>query len=231
MLLKGWFLTKNKKMKATKFYNLKSIIGNDKDFHRKTGTFCKSGVYFWGFTLRDDGNLPESKDELLVYYIGKSERNISERIMQEVTQLIFGGFGTIINHDWLMKNPHKARIFDKQESDKIGALDSDVLHKSYGLHVLYDFFGNKKIQPTLDWMRERLIFAWIDTDDIINIPLLENELHHIVRTNCFGIGKIKTLSPKKDVSNSIQTPLFNQVDWANNVILRDWLIEVNRNIP
>lgn len=218
-------------MKATQFYSLKGIKGNATDFHRKTGTFCKSGVYFWGFSLQENGDLPTNKNEFLAYYIGKSERNISERIMQEVTQLVFGGFGTIINHDWLIKNPFKARIFDKQESDKKGTLDTDVLYKSYGLHVLYDFFNNPKIKPTLDWMQERLVFAWIDTDDIINIPILENELHHIVRTNCFGIGKIKTLLPKKDVSNPLHVPIFNLVDWSRNVVLKEWLIEVNKNIP
>lgn len=171
--------------------------------------------------------MPTKSNELIIYYIGKSQRNVAERIMQEVTQLLFGGFGTIIEHTWLAANPYQARIFNKQESIP---LDKEVLYKSEGLHVLYDFLGNAKLQPTLDWMRERLIFAWIDTDDIINIPSLESEFHHIVRTNCFGIGKIKTLQPKKDVSNHIQTPLFNQVDWSNNMILKEWLIEVNNKI-
>jgi len=214
-------------MQATQFYSLKSIKGNNLDFHRKTGTFCKSGVYFWGFTLNDNATMPTKSNELIIYYIGKSQRNVAERIMQEVTQLLFGGFGTIIDHAWLTANPYQARIFNKQESIP---LDKEVLYKSDGLHVLYDFFGNPKIQPTLDWMRERLIFSWIDTDDIINIPILESELHHIVRTNCFGIGKIKTLSPKKDVLNPLHVPIFNLVDWSGNVILKDWLIEVNKNI-
>jgi hypothetical protein len=219
-------------MKATQFYLLKSIVGNNVDFHRKNGTNCKSGVYFWGFTLSANGGLPTKNNELVIYYIGKSEKNVSERIMQEVTQLIFGGFGTIIDHNWLINNPHKARIYDKQESDKKGTKnpDKEILYKSNGLHVLYNFFGNPCIQPTLDWMRERLIFAWVDTDDIINIPNLENELHHIVRTNCLGIGKIKSLLPKKDILNPIQTPQFQQVDWSNNLLLKEWLIEVNKNI-
>jgi len=215
-------------MTATPFYSLKNIRGNAKDFHRKTGTFCKSGVYFWGFSLRDDTALPQKSNELVIYYIGKSERNISERIMQEVTQLLFGGFGTIIDHLWLKSNPYKARVFNKQESNP---LDKEILYKSDGLHVLYGFFGNSKIQPTLDWMRERLIFAWIDTDDILSIPSLENEFHHIVRTNCFGIGKIKALTPKKDIANPLQTPLFRQVNWTANTLLKDWLTEVNKNIP
>jgi hypothetical protein len=215
-------------MKATHFYSLKYINGNATDFHRKTGTYCRSGVYFWGFNLSNSSPIPTQSSELVIYYIGKSHSNIVERIMQEITQLIFGGFGTIIDHNWLIKNPHTGRIYDKQESNP---LDKEVLYKSEGLHVLYDFFGSHKIQHTLDWMRERLIFAWIDTDDIINIPNLESELHHIVRTNCFGIGKIKTLSPKKSVLNPLQTPLFNQVDWSNNSLLREWLIEVNKNIP
>jgi|688.fasta_scaffold194535_3 hypothetical protein len=215
-------------MIATPFYSLKNIIGNAKDFHRKTGTFCKSGVYFWGFTLNDNASLPAKSNEIVIYYIGKSESNIAERIMQEVTQLLFGGFGTIIDHAWLKANPYKARIYNKQESMP---LDKEVFYKSDGLHVLYDFLGNTKIQTTLDWMRENLIFAWIDTDDILNIPNLENELHHIVRTNCLGIGKIKNLTPKKDIGNPMQTPLFKQVNWSANNLLQDWLTQVNKNIP
>ncbi len=222
-------------MKATKFFNLKGIRGNEKDFHRKSGAFCKRGVYFWGFTLREDGNLPLSKEELVIYYIGKSEKNIVERIMQEVTQLIFGGFGTIIDHNWLMKNPHKARIFDKQESDKKGTKspDPEVLYKSNGLHVLYDFYGNPKIQPTIDWMRERFIFAWLDyeNDKSLNLKPVENEMHHIVRTNVLGIGNMKNSTPKKDVTIPANTPFFNSIVWNNNIPLKEWLIEVNRNIP
>jgi hypothetical protein len=215
-------------MIATQFYSLKSIRGNNIDFHRKTGNFCKSGVYFWGFSLREDADLPNKSDELVIYYIGKSEKNISERIMQEVTQLLFGGFGTIIEHAWLTSNPYQARIYNKQESSP---LDKEVLYKSDGLHVLYDFFDNPKIQSTLQWLRERLIFAWIDTDDLLIIPNLENEFHHIVRTNCIGIGKIKTLTPKKDIRNPMQTPLFSQVNWTANTLLQDWLTVVNSKIP
>jgi hypothetical protein len=220
-------------MKATPFYSLKNIQGNHVCFDRKSGTFCKSGVYFWGFSLRGDAGLPQSSEELVIYYIGKSERNISERIMQEVTQLLFGGFGTILDHQWLENNPFTARILDKQESDKKAPYirDKEVLYKSDGLHVLYNFFGNSKIQPTLDWMRERLIFAWIDTSQISTIRDLEKELHHIVRTNCLGIGKIKKITPKKDIHLKGQTPLFNQVNWSGNAILKDWFIKVNTNIP
>jgi hypothetical protein len=70
-------------------------------------------------------------------------------------------FGTIIGHNWLEKNPHSSIIFEKQESDKKGSKlrDEEVLYKSDGLHVLYDFFDNPKIQTTLDWMRKRLLFS------------------------------------------------------------------------
>lgn len=176
--------------------------------------------------------IPEKSDEILIYYIGKSEKNIVERIMQEVTQLIFGGFGTIIDKCWLEKNPYAARIHEKQESDKNRTmpLDKDVLYKSDGLHVLYDFFNNNQIQETLACMRERLIFTWIATDDILKIKGLENEMHHIVRTNCFGTGKIKTLKPKKNISIPAETPLFQKVNWNNNQLLKDWLTQVNNKI-
>jgi hypothetical protein len=222
-------------MDESGFYRLKDIVGNSKDFHRKTGTHCKRGVYFWGFTIRDDAHLPKSKDELVIYYIGKSEKNIVERLMQEITQLIFGGFGTIIDHNWLIKNPHKARIFDKQKSDNKGMklLDPEVMYKSDGLHVLNDFLYNPKIKYTLEWMRERLIFAWISDkkDEFSNFKMVENEMHHIVRTNVLGIHPIKNLTPKKDVTKKYETPIFHSINWESKSPLKDWLIEVNRNIP
>ena len=112
-------------------------------------------------------------------------------------------------------------------------LDPEVLYKSYGLHVLYDFLGNSKIQPTLDWMRERLIFAWINdkNDKSLNLKPVENEMHHIVRTNVLGIQNMKNLTPKKNVTIPTNTPFFNSIDWKSNVPLKEWLIEVNRNIP
>ena len=220
-------------MKVSKFYSLKDIRGNSSEFHRKKGIFCKRGVYFWGFSLREDGKLPETKDELVIYYIGKDGKNVVRRIMEEVTQLIFGGFGIIIDHNWLIKNPHTARIFDKQESDKKGTLPlaTEVLYKSIGLHVLYDFFGNTKIQSTLDWMRERLIFAWIYDDERFDLKPVEKEFHNIVRTNIFGIQHIKNLLPKKDVFIPEETPYFNKhIIWDDNPILRGWFIEVNKKI-
>jgi hypothetical protein len=213
-------------MKTNKFYKLKDIQGNTTDFNRKKGIHCKSGVYFWGFTLNREANLPKSKEELVIYYIGKSENNLSECIMQEVTQLLFGGFGTIIDHNWLIENPTKARIFDKRENFS----DTDVLYRPHGLHVLYDFLIDKNIQNTLEWMRERLILTWIDDIAPSDLNLVEGEFHHIVRTNTLGIGKIKKLKPKKDVQNKIQTPFFHSIDWSKNETLRDWFIDVNKNI-
>ena len=213
-------------MVTQKFYKLKDIKGNAEDFERKNGVHCKSGVYFWGFTLNREGNLPKSKKELVIYYIGKSENNLSERIMQEVTQLLFGGFGTIIDHNWLCNNSTKARVFDKRENE----FDADVLYRPYGLHVLYEFLINKDIQQTLEWMRERLIFTWIDEVNLTDLKYVECEFHHIVRTNIFGIGKIKKLKPKKEIQNKSQTPFFHSIDWSHNEILKDWLIEVNDNI-
>lgn len=213
-------------MKVTKFYSLRNIVGNSADFHRFTGTHAVGGVYFWGFSLREDAHLPQDKDELLIWYIGKDGNTVIQRVMQEVAQLIFGGFGTIIHHDWLIANPCAARLKNLQEQQP---LNPNVLYKSDGLHVLYDFFSNPLMQPTLDWMKERLILAYIPLDTEEARVKVENELHHIVRTNIFGTGSIKNLLPKKVFPN--QTPLFNAIDWTDNEILRDWIIEVNNLMP
>lgn len=209
-------------MKASRFYLLRDIKG-DTDFHRKEGQHNVMGVYFWGFTLNADVNLPKNKNELVIYYIGKDTKSVIRRMMEEVTQLIFGGYGTIINHNWLINHPHSARIFEKQESDKKGKskLDPDVLYKSNGLHVLYDFFANKDIQSTIEWMRERLIFAWIKVSDKNEIDPLELEMHEYVKNNILGLkGRVNFPNNNK----------FNSIDWSDNEILKEWLCEVKNKL-
>jgi hypothetical protein len=143
--------------------------------------------------------------------------------MEEVTQLVFGGYGTIINHEWLKNNPHNAGIYNKQNSDKKGTknLDKEVLYKSDGLHVLYDFFDNSQIQATLDWMRERLIFSWIEVSEKTEIDPLELEMHEFVKNNILGIkGRVSFPHNNK----------FKSLDWADNNILKEWLEEVKSRI-
>ena len=79
-------------------------------------------------------------------------------------------------------------------------------------------------------MRERLIFGWIDNINEKDLNKVENEFHHIVRTNVLGIGKMSNPTPKKDARNAITTPYFNNIDWTNNEHLKKWFIEVNNNI-
>lgn len=161
-------------MKASQFFALKNIQGNENDFHRITGNHCKRGVYFWGFYLGKNKNcIPEKPEDIIIYYIGKEQNNVCQRIMQEFTQFIIGGFGTILHKNWLVKHPFDANLYNKQESDKIGPPDEEVIYKSYGLHVLHDFYYNSELRPTINWMFERLIFAWVNegnkTKELIEI--------------------------------------------------------------
>ncbi len=170
-------------MKASPFFALKNIQGNVKDFHRNRydginfGNHCKRGVYFWGFYLGNDyQQIPEEPKDIVIYYIGKEQQNISQRIMQEFTQLIIGGFGTIIHQDWLKDHPFDANLYNKQESDKKGKLHKHVIYKSYGLHVLHDFYYNHEIRNTINWMFERLIFTWVVDDE--NTKYLIDKFHN-----------------------------------------------------
>lgn len=214
-------------MKASKFYLLKDIRNNN-DFYRKKdkkkgiGKHNVPGVYFWGFTLTKDATLPNNKNEFVIYYIGKDKKSIIRRMMEEVTQLLFGGYGTIIDHHWLQKNFHSAKINEKHQSDKSGMpRDKDILYKSDGLNVLYDFFKNKQIQKTLDWMRERLIFSWVEVNEIEEIDPLELEMHNYVKNNILGLkGRVNFLNNNK----------FSCIDWSNNEILKEWLEEVQKKI-
>lgn len=214
-------------MKATTFISLKSIQGitNHANFHRKKGKYCVPGVYFWGFTLRKDCGLPTVKEEMIIYYIGKSKSNVSERIMQEITQLIFGGFGTIIDKIWLINNYNKARLKNEQYNKT-----SNVLYTPDGLHMLYNFLTDKRIADTVEWMKERLIFTWIECNSD-KVKSLEKEIHSIVRTNVLGVGLLKNINHPNGSLGIKEDSLFNkEIDWKLNPILKDWLIEVHENI-
>jgi hypothetical protein len=139
--------------------------------------------------------------------------------MEEVPQMIFGGYGTILDHSWLEQNPFCAQIFVKQESDKKGTqlLDPEVLYKADGLHVLYGFHKSKKIRETLAWMLERLVFAWVEVPDKASIAPLELEMHSYVTTNILGTrGRV----------NFPHNNVFSSIDWTDNMALKEWLEEV-----
>ena len=216
-------------MKVKKFFSLNQIQGlnNENLFHRKKGEYStKSGVYFWGFKFNENSILPLKTEDFVIYYIGKSNGNISERIMQEVTQLIFGGFGTILDEKYLEINYNQAKIKNEQDNH----FSKNVIYRSEGLHVLENFFSDPKIVQTVNWMRKNLIFTWIECDKS-EVAALEKEMHHIVRTNILGVGNMKNLTPKKDIKDeNHDTKYFKKVNWDDNEILKNWLIEVNQKI-
>ncbi len=206
---------------------MKVIQGNglQNTYKRKGGNYCRPAVYFWGFTLKDDCSLPTKKEELVIYYIGKSKRNVCERLMQEFTQLIFGGFGTIIDKDWLKDNYNQPLLKHLQDRK---TNQNQVLYTSEGLDTLYDFFTNKKIVDTVSWMKERLIFSWIECEDIY-VNAIEKEMHGLVRTNVFGVGLMKNLKPKStsNFKGTSTKKYFDEIDWTSNTILKDWITEVH----
>lgn len=155
----------------------------------------------------------------MLYYIGKDTRSVVRRIMEEVTQMIFGGYGTILDPSWLENNPFCAQISVKQESDKKGTqpVDPEVLYKADGLHVLYDYHCDPHIQKAVHWMRDRLIFAWIPVDDPEELAALELELHSYATTNILGtMGRV----------NFPHNSRFNSIDWSCNEVWKEWLLKV-----
>ncbi len=228
-------------MRVNEFFALKAVQGNQNDFFRKKfgqcgpGSFAKPGVYMWGFYLGDNPNcIPQKADEIVLYYIGKHQTNVINRMTEEITQFIVGGFGTIVSHQWLMNNPFSSNLYSKQQSVQCGQLGNDVIYKNYGLHVLHDFYYNRTIRKTVDWMFERLIFTWIDVDeDNVNfgedLKNLEKELHSIAGRNTFGLGPQPT-SNFCDTNNKFTTPIFHKINWDNNTVLKSWFEEVNRRL-
>jgi len=218
----------NKEYHISPFLKLSEIGKKHSYFHRKTGRLKYiTGVYFWGFTFNNQ--IPSKKDDFIIYYIGKSEKDITERIMQEITQLIIGGFGNIPNTAWLKKNIFSARL---KEAIQKTSRRKNMPYNPDGLHMLKFFKDDNLIQEIVSWMVESAIFCWIPlhNNKIASIKLLEKELHHITMTNCFGTGKLKNIKKHLWKIGSPETKIFNQINWQYNPQLKDWLEEVNKRL-
>lgn len=224
---------------VTPFESLVTIRG-DCNYQRVCGP---PGVYFWGFTLRPNGDLPRCANELIIYYIGKREpgekfkvtdcirENVFERIMQGFTRLM-GGFGTIFNETYMLQHPFDAKLKQHEVAKTLGV----VLYSVDGLHTLTDFFTDPRIQNTKLWMRERFIFCYIEFNPNclpqppllgykVEIENLEKEMHHIVLGNTLGGAGLKNKNQKVNVNLSDKTQNFNKVDWSGNTLLKNWLMK------
>jgi hypothetical protein len=138
---------------------------NAENYARKANI---SGVYLWGFNLRDDNLKIDKKEQIVIYYVGKSNSHIYERLMQEFSQLLFGGFGTILNWDYIKSvntnPPINQKLFQlgvrKHQNNYENKFDDNyvVYHPNSIVDVLN--FPNEFAKETLKEMRMRLIFTY-----------------------------------------------------------------------
>lgn len=237
-------------------YALKDIQGYGELFDRKTGRLRTGGVYFWGFYLGNDSSLmPDSSAEMIIYYIGKDERDVLQRMMQEITQLLVGGFGIIFDTKRLKNNPYNANLYDIRT--RCDSTITDILYRPDGLHTLYRFYTDKRVREAIDWMFNRLIFTWIADDEKTPsiIEHFERRLDKKLRLKLEKDGRPYSELVKKRFLKSLELELhsivgrnvlglgskppksrkisesdqliFNSINWDASPCLYDWLKKVN----
>jgi hypothetical protein len=142
--------------------------------------FCKKGgVYLWGFNLKKKSEEKVNcKDDLVIYYVGKSNSQINERLMQEFSQLIFGGFGTILDWDYIKKNKFKLKVKKQQNDYEKGKnqANNKVVYQPTSIADVINFPTNDGAVNSLKKMRERLIFTYFTLDENSNKIISEFSL-------------------------------------------------------
>ena len=183
------------------------------------------GVYFWGFKFTK--GMPETADEFVIYYIGKSTRNVIERMMQEITQLVFGGYGHIFSRKWLKKNNTAPNLTYLKEIS-VKSAPAVHLYSPSGMADVQKFLNQPSVdlKVTLNWMRKNLIFTWIEIPSK-DVAKAEREFHQMVKAHILGVNKIKSF--KAPSTSSDKREYFSQLEDRKHP-LADWLKRVNENI-
>ena len=153
-----------------------SHLGNKN--HSRLSNKRKKGIYFWGLSLKN-GQKPENENEFALLYVGKSQKNIFERLMQEFSQLIFGGFGTLFNHEDL-KNLNFEYNLNQINQDTKNQLDkSKVVYSPQNMAELSTFH----LAPSAEHIQTLEYHKRNEAEKII---------HQVVRPHITGLGKIKS---------------------------------------
>lgn len=159
--------------------------------HSRLSKNRKKGIYFWGLSLKD-GKKPENEKEFALLYVGKSQKNIFERLMQEFSQLIFGGFGTLFKFE---------HLDDQNFQYNLNIIIQDT--KSFRDKVVYspqkmDDLSRLHLKPpadyiqTLEYYKRNLYYSYLELSEKDEIKEAEKIIHQVVRPHITGLGKIKS---------------------------------------
>lgn len=161
--------------------------------HSRLSDNRKKGIYFWGLSL-ENGKKPENEKEFALLYVGKSQKNIFERLMQEFSQLIFGGFGTLFNIKYLKKHNFEYNL---------NIINQDTNSPKYRDKVVYspqkmDDLSRLHLKPpahyiqTLEYYKRNLYYSYLELSTDDEIKKAEKTIHQVVRPHITGLGKIKS---------------------------------------
>jgi hypothetical protein len=193
----------------------------------------KTGVYFWGFTLTDNPEIPEKAEEFALIYVGKSQKNIYERLMQEFSQLIFGGFGTIFSKEYLKENNFKYFLNKINQHPNNNEYKEQVIYSVQCMKDLANFHlgNNKALNEHLKWMKDRLCYTYIEVD-ASECAIVEKIIHNVVRPHVLGLGRISTsLNGKKNKrSKVLWEEIKEKYKTELHKVISDWIDSVIKNI-
>jgi hypothetical protein len=223
--------------------NPSSIV--EHNYRDKRNIFSEESnvIYFWGFYLGEE--VPKSfsceieritfwkkvkSHEIIIYYIGKKNRNDTERLLQHFSHL-FGGYYTIVEWDYLKNHNQCARLkllellWEKSKDLNVNAkkgITDLILHTSDSHSALRNFHNRKsnKLQRTLSEMKDRLIF-----DSIYDAGSnFENDIHEWVSLNILGVGQRKKMIFHKNI-NVENHNVINKI-YCHNSLLAQWILDV-----
>jgi hypothetical protein len=168
-----------------------SHLGNKN--HSRLSNKRKKGIYFWGLSLKN-GQKPENENEFALLYVGKSQKNIFERLMQEFSQLIFGGFGTLFNHEYLKNLNFEYNLNQINQDTKNQLNKSKVVYSPQNMAELSTFHlaPSAELIQTLEYYKRNLYYSYLELSTKDEIKEAEKIIHQVVRPHITGLGKIKS---------------------------------------
>jgi hypothetical protein len=159
--------------------------------HSRLSNQRKVGLYFWGLSLQDDQK-PENEAEFALLYLGKSQINVFERLMQEFSQLIFGGFGTLFNIEYLRKHNFCFNLNQINQDTENEVHKPKIVYSPKNMVELSTFHlaPSADCIQTLEYYKRNLYYSYLELPHS-EIQKGENIIHQVVRPHITGLGKIK----------------------------------------
>lgn len=140
-----------------KILDFKELISAEEELKRK------AGIYVWGWFDEEDNFVP--------YYVGKAN-NLRQRLFDHIGKLK-GGMYSI--YEWKYAFSKDFHPLKEIEEDKLIYVPSSIEN-------WYNVFLSNKVQKSMNYLINNLMFSWCETDKDVNINL-EKYIFQLINKN------------------------------------------------